>query len=377
MSSTRPKLKLDEQSFQGLLSAAFTIQEHNDRRRAKLHSDPAAPVVAAPPPPAKSKVTSQTANPSQSSDTCTRCHARMPEDAATCAACGAEKLRPGEKLQRTWASMWLMSQEQGLWSTREGAEVDGVETPSIHRGPRPESSAASVVSSSAQPRVAFPKRFLEGPETGHPGVAARHRVEAESVQQNLADFEQGEIAWPEFTEESTSAAPSSDLDREVSDDRDHASQGTVLALSEAPESGLADMPDIGALADRKQTVTSPHSRLQDLLVNLSFRRADLYLGLAVLVAATALLWPTGKPRQHSLSTWDRTLIALGVADPPPTTTARYQGDPDIRVWVDTHAALYYCPGDEFYGKSPGGHYTTQREAQSERFEPAQRSACIQ
>ena len=30
MPPNRPKLQLDEQSFQGLLSAAFTIQEHAD-----------------------------------------------------------------------------------------------------------------------------------------------------------------------------------------------------------------------------------------------------------------------------------------------------------------------------------------------------------
>jgi hypothetical protein len=30
MSPNRPNLILDEQSFEGLLSAAFTIQEHND-----------------------------------------------------------------------------------------------------------------------------------------------------------------------------------------------------------------------------------------------------------------------------------------------------------------------------------------------------------
>src|SRR5208282_5683874 len=33
MSSDRPNLTLDEQSFQGLLSAAFIIQQHNDRRK--------------------------------------------------------------------------------------------------------------------------------------------------------------------------------------------------------------------------------------------------------------------------------------------------------------------------------------------------------
>ena len=33
---------------------------------------------------------------------------------------GAEEFRPGERLQRNWASMWLMSQERGLWPERSG-----------------------------------------------------------------------------------------------------------------------------------------------------------------------------------------------------------------------------------------------------------------
>src|ERR1035438_5363763 len=41
MPSTRTKLVLDEQSFQGLLAAAFTIQQHNDR-----HAAGASPTLA-------------------------------------------------------------------------------------------------------------------------------------------------------------------------------------------------------------------------------------------------------------------------------------------------------------------------------------------
>jgi hypothetical protein len=52
-----------------------------------------------------------------------------------------------------------------------------------------------------------------------------------------------------------------------------------------------------------------------------------------------------------------------------------RGNPDVRVWVDPHAALYYCPGDEQYGKTDGGRYTTQKDAQMDQFEPAFRAAC--
>jgi hypothetical protein len=137
------------------------------------------------------------------------------------------------------------------------------------------------------------------------------------------------------------------------------------------EEGFADTPPEHVLP----AVSSRHSLL-DLQVKLRFHRADLYLGLAVFVAAAALLWPTGTPQQPSLPLWERTLIAIGIADAPPQA-ARYHGDPNLKVWVDTHAALYYCPGDELYGKSSGGHFTTQHEAQADRFEPAEASACIQ
>jgi hypothetical protein len=80
--------------------------------------------------------------------------------------------------------------------------------------------------------------------------------------------------------------------------------------------------------------------------------------------------------QSQLSFWDRTLIALGLAEAPATPTRpQALGNPEARVWVDLHTALYYCPGTDLYGKTPKGRYTTQREAQSERFEPASSKVC--
>ena len=80
--------------------------------------------------------------------------------------------------------------------------------------------------------------------------------------------------------------------------------------------------------------------------------------------------------QSQLSFWDRTLIALGLAEPP-AAPARPQplGNPETRVWVDLQTALYYCPGAELYGRTSKGRYTTQREAQSERFDAASGKVC--
>jgi hypothetical protein len=38
-------------------------------------------------------------------------------------------------------------------------------------------------------------------------------------------------------------------------------------------------------------------------------------------------------------------------------------------------ALYYCPGSDLYEKTPKGKLTTQRDAQMDQFEPADRRAC--
>ena len=74
-----------------------------------------------------------------------------------------------------------------------------------------------------------------------------------------------------------------------------------------------------------------------------------------------------------LSAFDKLLISLGVADPP--DAPEYKGNPDIQVWVDLHTALYYCPGSDLYGKTAKGRISTQRDAQLDQFEPADRKAC--
>jgi hypothetical protein len=117
-------------------------------------------------------------------------------------------------------------------------------------------------------------------------------------------------------------------------------------------------------------------RLADWRVRLRFHRADLYLGVAIFVAAVALLWPAagapGKPAP--LGPFERALVSLGIAEAP-APAAHLQGDPGIVVWIDPHTALYYCPGDDHYGTTAGGQLTSQRDAQMDRFEPAGRSVC--
>jgi hypothetical protein len=123
------------------------------------------------------------------------------------------------------------------------------------------------------------------------------------------------------------------------------------------------------------------------------RRANVYIGIAALIlvvvisgwgihpaattsAANASPAATGqhqKPPEAQLTPLERLLVSLGLAEAPPAPV--YMGNPDTQVWVDVHSALYHCPGSEAYGKTPDGRFTTQRDAQQDQFEPANRKAC--
>ncbi len=77
--------------------------------------------------------------------------------------------------------------------------------------------------------------------------------------------------------------------------------------------------------------------------------------------------------QPELSLFDKLLVELGLAEAPAPPADL--GNPQTQVWVDVHTALYYCPGAERFGKTPGGKVTSQSDAQQNQFEPAARRPC--
>ena len=129
----------------------------------------------------------------------------------------------------------------------------------------------------------------------------------------------------------------------------------------------------------------------------SWNFGDVSLGLSTIVFLVVLiwgLWPDQKPepapqaqamvqgpairrrpkpKAPELTLFERALVSLGLAEPPPAP--QYMGNPDVKVWVDLQTALYYCPGTELYGSTPKGKYTTQGDAQQDQFEPAYRRPC--
>jgi GAF domain-containing protein len=83
--------------------------------------------------------------------------------------------------------------------------------------------------------------------------------------------------------------------------------------------------------------------------------------------------PQQAPPQPQLTLFEKLMVSLGLAEPPPAPVDL--GNPNAQVWVDVHTALYYCSGSELYGKTTDGKFTTQRDAQQDQFEPSNRKAC--
>ena len=114
---------------------------------------------------------------------------------------------------------------------------------------------------------------------------------------------------------------------------------------------------------------------------LDLHRSDVYLAGAILILALSIGSLLHNPQsnvpsktgQPSLSLLERMLVALDLAEPP--ATPAYAGNPNTMVWVDVRTALYYCPGAELYGKTDGGKMATQRDAQIDQFQPAERKSC--
>jgi hypothetical protein len=530
MPSDRTNLTLDEQSFQGLLAAAFTIQEHNDRRNpTRLAARQTKAELPEFPPEPKAVV--------KADKICPHCGTPKADEKLPCEKCGQDEFRPGERLQRNWASMWLMSQEQGAWPERSEEDLEGApklvpltpaEAPAPNAPAAEDASADSlgtdnrpappVVKKPARQRVARRKtrvtlepdqersrdwprsKFLPAvtpvrqpaPDQSTAARAAlsgdqgsdherekdkglgnkwtataaddlsqdisgqndllqhdlasqltrKTEAEEDSTQSDLirpdlirpdlirpdlirpdlthhdlvdhgltrprltkADMTHTELGEPELAQkeeqEKASDLPLRDsritfpaFQLSPSGDsfstakrvgfRSDLELASELAAGYRSEDGSKHGSDSGSGSNGESDDGSGVSRnsvirrFRDLRVKLRFRRADLYLGTAIFVAGFALLWPAaGSPRvaKPSLSAWDQALIALGIAEAPPAPEVHLQGDPGVKVWIDPHTALYYCPGEEQYGQAANGRFSSQREAQMDRFEPAGRSAC--
>jgi hypothetical protein len=379
---TRSAMTLDEQSFEGLLSAAFTIQEHNKRQ--KQAPQTVEPVVESAPeaevaPEPESPAVPLHASP-EPTYVCPHCGASKVDETTRCGNCGLDEFRPGERLQRNWASMWLKSQEQGLWPERSpepGETIRKIGESVHHELPPPTARDASRIPTESHFARPVPEHIVSDPSSLGQSTL-RHSMDEQSVEEPRIDVQSAlgttleKAPWNLDTHEPdpTQAVALETIAPELAE--------LGIQPHELPaEENVAYLEAANAPSevDSLPLRSSVLPRLADIRVTLRFHRADLYLGLAVFVAAAALLWPTaGAPKPASLSLLERTLITMGIAEAP-ATAVHLQGDPSIEVWVDPHTALYYCPGAEPFGKTKDGRLSSQRDAQLDRFEPAGRSVC--
>ena len=273
---------------------------------------------------------------------CPQCGYQFGEQELFCGRCGTARpagTLPSGDLQSKWASLWHLRQ-----AAENKHEETGKDSEETEIGP----------SANSEVRLAHELTPELSPE----------------LKKLMAQFqdEAGELE----------AAPESDSGLVIADAVAEDAAPLSVGAGEPPKS-----PSPWASATKAQEwLESLHSKSEGGIW-LAKHRADIYVGAAVVLLLIVLSGWGMRPAEHpvqsknppqpSLTLFERLLVGLGLAETPPAPV--YLGNPNAQVWVDLHTALYYCSDSELYGKTPGGKFTTQRDAQMDQFEPAARKNC--
>jgi hypothetical protein len=277
---------------------------------------------------------------------CRVCGRPFGHDEAFCGQCSMPRVAgvPSEDLQSKWASLWYMQRAQ---------ETQFKESPPPVVKPSPEILPSAR--ESFQP-IAIPEK-PEPKVSGPPAVRIWHVPENDTRRDVAA----------------TPAEPPRRFSTLLSDERSFFGEP---ALSDARFADTSNTLTPVAV-HRSEADATPdllQSTWQTVWARMRRRHSTLALsavGLLLLFLMLAV-WPSSTNSQ--LTWFQSVLVELGLAEVP-THVPVLSGNPDVRVWVDVHTALYYCPGSDLYGKTPGGHFATQHDAQVDEFEPASRVVC--
>jgi hypothetical protein len=292
------------------------------------------------------RVPAPTSQPSAKSgrDTvCPQCGYQFGERELFCGRCGTARparALPSGDLQSKWASMWHL-QQAAENQQHEKDEQEGADTEIVL------------------------------PEIVEAGLSPHESHELPSEKNDVIAQVSDEAGEPE-------AAPETDSGLVISAETAEDTAPVSLAVREPPKS-----PSPWASATRAHDwLESMHPKSAGGIW-LAKHRADLYVGAAVVLLLIVLYgWGMRPTENHvalknssqpSLTLFEKLLVSLGLAEAPPAPV--YLGNPNAQVWVDLHTALYYCSDSDLYGKTQGGKFTTQRDAQMDQFEPAARRNC--
>ena len=297
--------------------------------------------------PAEPVPSKQSVAESASEAVCRQCGRQLGIGELFCGQCGTKRpveVSPSGDLQSQWASLWRLQQTAARTETHDDQDQDlAMESEELE------------AASDANPEAAI------SPELDHEIVSA--------LEQEMARLAAEEEPAPEeshFLMAGEEAAETAEAIEEES---------LVPAVPETQRTPWASATK--TLKWLQTLEANPASRTW-----LKQHRADLYVGASVILLLIAMFSGWGsqpqsrtavRNAQPSLTLFEKMLVGLGLAEAPKAPV--YLGNPNAQVWVDLHTALYYCQGSDLYGKTEGGKFTTQRDAQMDQFEPAARKSC--
>jgi len=392
---------------------------------------PASSPVEAANPPAPELIPSQTVSqaPSAGTATCGQCGYHFGDGELFCGRCGtprAMNVAASGDLPANWDALWQSLQQPAAEEPASDAPAP-VSQPVPEHPPGailPEDLEAAILELAKEmsPHATDPSLPFDEPEvpreTTRPEAKKLNILEAEppiteevaqpvvAKQENVlapplhpeivAEKPAGEHWQPHIIDVPSSTPELSEPEAPFALEEAH-SDSTVVETQSHGEVAAEEKPELqivpgkekpkpspwGSAAKAREWLNSLEQANSPARVWLSKHRADLWVGLSIILLFLALSgWGTRSvsyptqvkaPAQPSLSLFERMLVSLGLAEAPPAPV--YLGNPNVRVWVDLHTALYYCPDSDLYGKTVGGKFTTQRDAQMDQFEPAANRPC--
>jgi hypothetical protein len=327
---------IDETAFEQLLAAAYVMQEHNSRLKASKPGVSSTSAVSTPSPVGARPTPVVSEEPILSAKTCHECGLALDDSQFFCENCGAPVERTQKTTQKNWASLWDMH-------SAEAAEA------ALEKPPFAASEAAEPDVAADEEIDLFPAE-LKAIVGSLPETEVDQEPEAPASAQNSHAITRVQ-AYAAVNEPSHAAA-------------EHSSAWTSAAKARAWLDSLKAQQPSGDWFKEEWTI----------------HRGAIYIALATAVLLAVIFQSSarttadpGQPRE--LTGFERVLISLGLAEAPPAPALAVPGNPQTKVWVDVHTALYYCPGADLYGKTPNGRYATQLEAQRDNFQPSTLKAC--
>jgi hypothetical protein len=319
---------------------------------------------------------------------CLGCGNQLEADQLFCGVCGTARPEENSDASKsTWGSLWELqrkAEKSHSGSFGESLDPDGLDL-------LPSELENLVAQVAKKPIQTQPSKPLE---LGRSGIASVPVYESPDPSQEAERNGEQRLATHDSLDLADSGiSPDFGLQPPAPNPRSAAGQAARPVWPKVQAGPAASAPSTTA-PKTGELPEAQRKRSAWLAEKWQSQRANVYVGAAALLLLAVLSgWltpapplanpgPTVRasgvhrrkaPPKPELSFLDQLLVDLGLAEaPPPPAEA---GNPDTRVWIDVHTALYYCPGSELFGKTPGGRFTTQGNAEQDAFQPATRKPC--